>query len=106
MGGKPVLDQNSPVKNNIVPCNHKSSRLLIWIRDKYCVNCIQKSEHMAGVVWTQCDIVMEGPVLSDGSTHSYIKLCCPGTLVIALCPITFLLRHLVFVRLKQPHPHK
>ncbi len=31
MGGKPVLDQNSPVKTNIVPCNYKSSRLLIWI---------------------------------------------------------------------------
>ena len=27
---------------------------------------------MAGVVWTQCGIVMEDPVLSDGSTHSYI----------------------------------
>ncbi len=72
-GGRFVLDQNSPVKTNIVPCNHKSSRLLVWIRDKHCVNCIQKSEHMAGVVPVcQCGIVMEDPVLSDGSAHSYI----------------------------------
>ncbi|KAI5614544.1 NACHT, LRR and PYD domains-containing protein 12-like, partial [Silurus asotus] len=66
------LEKLCLVKTNIVPYNHKPSRRLIWIRDTYCVNCIQKSEYMAGVVWIQCGIVMEDPVLSDGSTHGYI----------------------------------
>lgn len=85
--GKPVLDQNSLVKTSIVPYNHKSSRLLIRIREKHCVNSIQKSERMAGVVRTQCGIVMEDPVLSDGSTRSYITPTL--SMDIGNCPLSY-----------------
>ena len=42
---------------------------------------------MAGVVRTQCGIVMEDPVLSDGSTHSYITPTLSRD--IGSCPLSY-----------------
>lgn len=79
MVDEPGADQSSPVETYVVPDNNVPGLLcviyLVWWNEDV-VECVQECEETGSVVGAKDGMVMEYPVVVDGSTQSNI----PSTL--------------------------